>query len=118
MSAGRASRRKGHDFERELAARLSSLPGVTAKRTLTEVRDGNCGDLVTNLPIAFQLKCGARPDVYGAVAEAEAVAKPGQYAVAILRRNQAVGRPKRDLAVLPLEDFLDLLHDLKRAGAW
>lgn len=113
------SRRKGHDFEREVARRLSVAGRTPVERQLHEVRDGNLGDLVSDLPCVFQCKVGASPSVWKAVREAdEATDGTGRYAVAIVRRNRAQGRPKQDVAVLPLEDFEMILAELRGMGVW
>lgn len=112
---GKLSRRKGADFERDFAGRLRAL-GIEAQRTLTECRDGNVGDITCQLPITFQCKVGGRPDIYGAVKEADQVATPLSYlACAVIKRN---GRPPDELAVMPLADFLELIHLLKATGVW
>tara|TARA_R100000664_G_scaffold27576_1_gene38328 strand:+ start:267 stop:614 length:348 start_codon:yes stop_codon:yes gene_type:complete len=110
---GKLSRRKGQRWEREVARDMSAASwesGNQYRRNLTEVRDGNTGDVLpvildeTPIPVAaihrtgrggeklavlrwtdwleivsaipsyaflLQCKCGARPDIYKAVKEAE-----------------------------------------------
>lgn len=108
MSA--ASRRKGIDHERRVARELTDATGVEHVRVLTETRDGNCGDVEPRedaLPFVYQCKAGARPDVYGAVREAQAASNDGdRLAVAAIHRT---GRGGERLAVLPWEDYLALL---------
>lgn len=113
------SRTKGHNFEREVARRFSVAGRTPVERELTEVRDGNVGDLKSDLPCVFQCKVGAAPSPWRAVQEADAASKgTGRYAIAVLRRNQAKGRPKQDIVAMPLEDFEGILADLRAGGVW
>jgi hypothetical protein len=115
---GKLSRTKGQVWEREVAERLRSI-GIEAERTLTECRDGNVGDITCKLPIVFQCKVGGRPDIYGAVAEANEVASPKHYlAVAAIKRNGSRHRPPDELAVMPLGDLIELINLLKATGIW
>lgn len=43
--SGASSRRKGHDWEREVARMLRDATGFDYQRVLTETRDGNSGDV-------------------------------------------------------------------------
>lgn len=115
---GKLSRTKGQVWEREVAEKLRAI-GIEAERTLTECRDGNVGDITCKLPIVFQCKVSGRPDIYGAVAEANEVASPKSYlAVAAIKRNGSRHKPADELAVMPLSDFLELLHLLRATGIW
>ena len=118
---GASQRRKGHAFEREVCAMLRGIhPSVTAKRTLTETREGNQGDVETNLPLSVQCKVGASPPVYAALAQAvEAAGDSGKLPVAFLRRNSAKNRDRVDFVVLRTEDFLNyvgLYHALRNTS--
>lgn len=117
---GKLSRAKGAAWEREVAEKIRSTVGVEAVRNLEECRDGNAGDVkCPALPIAWQCKVGARPDIYGAVEEASAVADPKHhFAVAVVKRNGTRHRPADELAVLPLAHFLDLLNLLMANRIW
>ena len=113
------SRRKGHDFEREIARRFSIAGRTKVERELHEVRDGNLGDLRSDLPLSIQCKVGANPSVWKAVDEAEYAAKgKGLYAIAVVRRNRATGRKKQDLVCMSLGDFEDILSELRAGGTW
>lgn len=107
---GKLSRNKGAAFEREVANLLETIPGVRAKRCLVETREGNVGDIETNLPYVIQCKVGAVPPIYPAVDQAVAAAgSTGKTPVAIIRRNQTARTQRYDLAVLRIEDFLRLV---------
>lgn len=82
-----------------------------AGRTLTETRDGNSGDLVHVKPFSAQLKCGAAPSPWRAMREATEAADPGDYPVAIIKRDR-----EKPLAVLTLDDFCELVGKLKTLG--
>lgn len=115
---GKLSRTKGQVWEREVAEKLRAI-GIEAERTLTECRDGNVGDITCKLPIVFQCKVGARPDLYGAVEEAAEVAEPKSYlAVAAIKRNGNRHTAATELAIMPLDDLLELIHLLKATGVW
>jgi hypothetical protein len=112
------SRSKGHAWEREVCAMIRKATGRDAQRILHETRDGNCGDIDTpRIPLAWQCKVGARPDIYGAVKEAKEAAGE-RFAVAVVRRNGAGRRPSDDLAVLPLDDFLEIVGLLTGTRVW
>lgn len=115
---GARSRRKGAKWERHLAGRLKAV-GIDAERNLTECRTGNAGDLVIppDVPLTVQAKVGARPPIYEAVAEAVEARRPGDHPVALIRRNGRGSAPPTDLAVLPLDSFLELVRTL-RDTAW
>lgn len=106
---GKLSRDKGAAWERECCAMLHQATGREFKRSLEEVREGNTGDIQSDMPIAFQCKVGAEPRVWQAVSEAVDAALPHEYAVALVRRNQRGKRDKQDIAVIPLDDFMEIL---------
>lgn len=112
---GRLSREKGRAFEREMAARFRTIPGVEAQVELRETQQGNLGDLRLNLPLAVQCKVGIQPPVYEALREAQAVSQRG-LCVALIRKNQGKGSPKADLAVLPLDQYFQILRLLHMNG--
>lgn len=115
---GAASRRRGHDWEREVSRDLSSLYGVQAERILDETREGNSGDVGSNLPLAVQCKNQRQPSVWRALREAEEAAGPGEHPVAAVRRRHGQGKPSERVAVLRWEDFVELLELLVACGAW
>ena len=117
MSAG--SRRKGHDYERELARRFTRA-GLPCVRNLEEVRSGNTGDLVFTQgdPLCVQAKVGRAPNIWQALREAEEAAGPGLYPVAVVKKNGSGSRPAVELACMPLDDFLELVGLLKGGEVW
>jgi hypothetical protein len=99
-------RSKGHRWERLVAQDLTIRTGFTHKRVLNETRDGNCGDVgVRDMPFIYQCKCGARPDVFGAVEEA-CMAAGLNFPVAAIHRT---GRGGEKIAALPWEDWLEIV---------
>lgn len=116
---GSRSLRKGKAWEREVARMLSEASGVECKRELTETREGNVGDIESPLPIAFQCKVGARPNIWTAVKEAEAAAAgTGRFAWAVTKRNGSGSRPPEMIVSMPLADALEILSQLRAGGAW
>lgn len=118
--SGRRARRKGHDWERETARRLSAAIGAECRRNVSESQTGNAGDVVLPdwVPLSIQCKAGGRPPVFEALEEAAEAAKPGQIPVAILRRTKGVGRKSDEVAVLELGDFYRLVELLVKSRAW
>lgn len=111
----RLSREKGRKWEAEVCRKLSAI-GMPAKRRLTEVREGNEGDVMLAECISIQCKVGGNPSPYRALQEAVDAAAPGDYSVAIVRRNQRNGNRKLDMAVMPLAEWLEWAEKLKRFG--
>ena len=99
-------RTKGHNWEREVARDLTEMTGIAHRRVLTETRDGNSGDVTATgaFPFVYQCKCGAKPDIYGAVEEVAKVAGVF-YGVAAIHRT---GRGGEKLAVLTWDDWLEI----------
>jgi hypothetical protein len=119
---GALSRRKGHSWERDVAARFRAL-GIAAERRLDEPRAGNQGDLLLppGVPLVVQARVGARPGLWEALRDARAApeaSRPGVVAVGIVRRNGAGSRPPDDVAILSLDDFMGLVGLLREHGAW
>jgi hypothetical protein len=113
---GKLSRTKGHTWERRVAKELTQATGLPHKRVLTETRDGNSGDVRAEyVPVVYQCKCGAQPDIYGAVQEAAAAAGATDYAVAAIHRT---GRGGEYLAVMPWADWLDIVRRLAHECRW
>lgn len=118
---GKRSRTKGHAWEREVANRLTEATGVECKRCLVETREGNSGDIQSDLPYAVQCKVGASPNPIGAYLEAMEVAltSPPMHRgdrlplpiepIAIIKRNAARGKPKVEVAVISFDHLLRLL---------
>lgn len=114
---GKRSSTKGIAFERECAELLRAIPGATAERNLTETRDGNTGDIVNNLDLAIQCKCGALPPIWSGLEEAIADGEAkGRVPVLMARRNRATGRPKADVVVMRTADWLELVRRARCAA--
>lgn len=118
MSAGRSSRRKGHDREREVVRRFNAIPGVHVARVLRETRDGNCGDVRGDVPLSIQVKVGAAPSAWAALEEATEAAEPGDFAVALVKRNRSGARGPQSVAIMSEEDFFEVVGLLKAGGVW
>lgn len=81
---------KGKRWEREVARTLTDATGVPHKRVLRESRDGNSGD-VRSERVVVQCKAGKRPDIYGALAQAEEAATDSELPVAAIHRTHRGG---------------------------
>ena len=102
---GKASRTKGHGFEREVAAWLRDAVGIDAKRGLSQPRGGTAEepDVLTpgGWPLWLELKRGKKTDSRAALRQArEAIATSGNdcWPVAICRDDQ-----EDATAMMPLE---------------
>ena len=116
--SGRISRRKGHDWEREVARLYTQATGRQHARVLTESREGNVGDVRGPSPLVTQCKVGAAPNAWKALREAIEAAGPGEHPVAVLRRNGIGRKPAVDVAVLPLKAWLEIVNLLSLHGIW
>src|SRR5690606_33439567 len=87
--SGRRSRRKGHDWEREVARRLRDVLGVEARRGL-QYRDGaEAPDIIIEgLPLHVECKAGQRPRILAALEQAERDAAEGAIPVAITKQDK------------------------------
>ena len=102
---GKASRTKGHGFEREIAAWLRDAVGIDAKRGLSQPRGGTAEepDVLTpgGWPLWLELKRGKKTDSRAALRQARnAIATSGAdcWPVAICRDDQ-----EEATAMMPLE---------------
>lgn len=97
-------RRKGHDYEREVARQLQRV-FPDAKRNVTETQTGGQGvDIVGTGALAVQCK---RYKSYAPITKIEEVNAPGKIPVLVTK-----GDRQRDMVVLPLQDFLAILADV------
>lgn len=102
MSA--SQRRKGHNYEREIARRLQSL-FPDAKRNVTETQTGGQGvDIVGTGALAIQCK---RLKRYAAITKINEINAPGKIPVLITKGDRLP-----DMAVLPLDALLAILEDI------
>lgn len=104
-------RDKGANMERAVAHRFRRMGWPDAARNLTECRDANSGDLVHVKPFAVQIKCGAAPSPWRAMREARAAADPGDYPIAVVKRDR-----EQPLVVMQMDDFCELTAKLKTFG--
>ena len=102
---GKASRTKGHGFEREVAVWLRERVGIDAKRGLSQPRGGTAEepDVLTpgGWPLWLELKRGKKTDSRAALRQARsAIASSGSdcWPVAICRDDQ-----EEATAMMPLE---------------
>ncbi len=104
--SGRYSRRKGHDYERELVKRFRAvMPGATVRRGLQarggeEVPDVEC-------PVFWiEAKRGKKPNIRGALRQADQACLHGRVPIAIVKDDRA-----RATVTIYLDDFLDIVEE-------
>lgn len=105
-------RRKGHNWEREVAGMLREVfPGETVRRGLQSREGGAVPDV--ECPILWvECKCGARPNPRAALEQAERGCPRGRIPVAIIKDSQPLpGQVVRPFAVLALDDLLEILTE-------
>jgi hypothetical protein len=103
---GKRSRRKGHDFERELVRLFrAAMPGANVKRGL-QYRDGaECAD-VTAGPFHIEAKAGKAPPLRPALEQAERGAPQWAVPIAVVKEDR-----NRPIVVMRLDDFESLVHE-------
>lgn len=92
---GARNRIAGHRWMNRIARELTSHTGLTIKRQLLEVRDGNLGDIEIHerLPLVLEAKNEVEPSLWEALAQANEVAEgKGLYPVALIQRRMGRGR--------------------------
>ena len=105
---GATSRRRGHQFERDLAVWLRSK-GVRAQ-TARELSGGmQAGsDLITDLPVTCELKNHAKWDVSAWLAQARRDAAGDPAALFIKRRGTA--DPGESYVIMQADEFVALVR--------
>lgn len=105
------ARRKGHQFERELANEFKALGWPDAQRNLEYQLSNSIGgiDLLNTYPFLVQAKC--RKDYVPVNTINEVKERAGQYALLITK-----GKNKEPMAVMRWNDLKELIQMLKREG--
>lgn len=100
-----AARRKGHQFERETAIRLRKI-FPNAKRQL-EYQEDQCNgvDIANTAHFKFQCKKFSQYVSINTIREIKCAEELGDVPVLV-----TAGDAQRAMAVLPFDDFLNLLH--------
>ena len=106
--SGKSSRRRGHQFERDVAEWLRSK-GVRA-HTARELSGGMQlgSDLITDLPTTIECKNAAKWDVAGWLRQARNDAKGDPASLWIKKRGS--GDPGASYVVMQADDFLALVR--------
>lgn len=101
-------RRKGHNFEREMARHFRGIFGDDRVRRGLQYRDGaECADVITPF-LWVECKRGKQTNPRAALAQAvEASVGQGYYPVAVCKDDWA-----EPFVVMQLEDFSDLVRQL------
>ncbi len=104
---GASSRRKGHQFERDVANMLREvMPGAEIKRGL-QSRGGGAEEADVVCPY-FHVECkkGPKPNPRAALKQAIDDAKPGMVPIGV------IGDDRKDpFVVIRLDDFLDFIKE-------
>jgi len=110
---GAASRRKGHTWERAVAAKFREvMPGAEIKRGF-QTRGGGAEEADVEMPY-FHVECkvGKLPNPRAALAQAVRDRQPGKMPIAVVKDDR-----KPPFVVLHLDDFLDLIGEWWTAGS-
>lgn len=106
--SGRASRRKGHDFERKVARELRDRTGMPFKRGF-QTRGGGEEEadvFCKGLPYHFECKKGKSPPLKRALQQAEADAGEDQVPIAVVAFDK-----EEPIVMMRWAPFLDMLID-------
>lgn len=115
MPSGAGARRKGNDWEREVARRCRETFGVDAHRG-AQSRQGSDAPDVTGVP-GYHIECkvGARPPFEQALRQAQADAS-GAVPVAVVKRDR-----QAPVVLMDFEDWLKmagLAMETEMANRW
>lgn len=100
---GRMSRQKGKRGEREFAELLRSL-GIQARRGVQFHGGPDSPDVVSDLPVHWEVKRVERLDLHGSLHQAVSESQAGKVPVVAYRRNNSDW-----VAVLRMTDLVELL---------
>lgn len=105
--SGANSRRKGHQYERDLARWLrdQGVQAVTSRELNGGRQEGS--DLICDLPVAVEAKAHKTLDLAGWLSQAIGDAKGDPAAVFIKRRAHPVSR---SYVVMQADDFVRLMR--------
>lgn len=111
-----SAKQKGKRLEYQIASRINSVlgsKGITAKRmVLSGAAEGLEGDIMTNLPVDFELKNQETWKIHEWWEQAESQCRAGKFPVLVMSRNHM----KEPLAVIKFEDLLTLFDYALEAG--
>jgi hypothetical protein len=108
---GRNNRRKGHGFERTVAALLRTL-GIPARRTIQSRSGGKEGaDVAIEGPFHIECKTGRQPNLWQAMRQARRDCEnTGRVPVVLAHREAELpGQRAEEVMVIPMSEGLRLL---------
>ena len=117
---GRGARAKGAAWEREVGKRIDAALGTETRRNLQPQGGRAVGsDLVVTrdglrLPLSIECKHGIKPSPRAALAQCQRDSMPGDWPVAVIKDDGS----RQPMAVLALDDLLEMLAPLTREGIW
>jgi hypothetical protein len=105
--SGASSRRRGHDYERALAAWLRGLgvEAITSRELNGGRQEGS--DLITDLPVCVEAKAHAAFDLAGWLTQAIRDAKGDKAAVFVKARQKPVSE---SYVVMRADQFVQLVR--------
>ena len=119
MVSGKGARRKGHNWEREVARMFrEAMPGTPTFRGFQH-RGGSEAADVENPFFHIECKVGKKQNPRAALKQAVDDCKPtsGKYAVAVIKDDQEQpGVPANTFVVMPFPEFLELVHEWYERG--
>ena len=107
---GASQRRKGHGYEREVAAQLREI-FPNARRGLQYQDGAGVADVVNVGPFHVECKRGAKPNPRAALEQAINDAAGGMVPLAVIRDDRAEA-----FCVLRWDDFKDFIREWRERG--
>lgn len=111
-SRGRSARRKGHQFEREVAIALRPLFPNARRHLEYQDAEANGVDLVNTPPWAIQCKKHKDYSPISAIREIQCARELGEIPLLV-----TAGDNLEAMCVMPFDDFLRLLVESRKAKA-
>lgn len=102
---GKAQRRKGHDWERDVAQQFRAIFGDEVCRGWQARHGGDASDVMTP---CFWVECkvGAKPNPTAALRQAQASCPQGKASIAVCKMDRA-----SPTVTMYFDDFLDLVRE-------
>lgn len=111
----RNNRRRGHDYERELAQEYRDLgwEDCTTTRYSSRKKDDAGIDLDFTAPLAIQAKYYKNQPNFSKVID-EMKTVTGEIPIVHFKRNKGKGQAKDELVIMKKEDWYEIVEMLKR----
>jgi hypothetical protein len=109
--------KRGAPGERKVANFVDGIEGISAKRNLNETREGNRGDVLSNIPFVIEAKNKDQPSVWKAVEEADEASEElpdSKGGIAFVRRKNGRGRKADKRVAMTWETFRALVNHFRQ----